>query len=83
MAPIEGAVNEVDWGVANQYKMAEDKWKLQKERMIKVEDIMTDKQFDKILEMVSMILDGCKDLDEAKEKIRQLIENEKIEKPAE
>ncbi len=51
--------------------------------MIKVEDIMTDKQFDKILEMVSMILDGCKDLDEAKEKIRQLIENEKIEKPAE
>ena len=28
---------------------------------------MTDKQFDKILKMVSMILDGCKDLDEAKE----------------
>ena len=29
---------------------------------------MTDKQFDKILKMVSMILDGCKDLDEAKER---------------
>lgn len=24
---------------------------------------MTDKQFDKILKMVSMILDGCKDLE--------------------
>ena len=24
-----------------------------------MEDIMTDKQFDKILKMVSMILDGC------------------------
>ena len=43
--------------------------------MTKVEDIMTDKQFDKILEMVSMILDGCKDLDEAKEKISQLLDN--------
>ena len=33
---------------------------------------MTDKQFDKIMKMVSMILDGCKDLDEAKEKIKEL-----------
>ena len=44
---------------------------------------MTDKQFDKILKMVSMILDGCNDLDEAKEKVSQLIETEKKEKSAE
>lgn len=36
---------------------------------------MTDKQFDKILKMVAMILDGCKDLDEAK--VKELIEKEK------
>jgi hypothetical protein len=36
---------------------------------------MTDKQFNKILEMVKMILDGCKDLDEAKEKIGALIKS--------
>ena len=42
-----------------------------------MEDIMTDKQFDKILKMVSMILDG------AKEKVSQLIETEKKEKSAE
>ena len=30
--------------------------------------VMTDKQFKTILEMVDMILDGCKDLDEAKRK---------------
>lgn len=41
---------------------------------------MTDKQFDKILKMVSMILDGCKDLDEAKEKVRELLEDQKKEK---
>lgn len=44
---------------------------------------MTDKQFDKILKMVSMILDGCKDLDEAKEKIAELLEDQKKEKPTE
>lgn len=38
---------------------------------------MTDKQFKIILEMVNMILDGCKDLDEAKEKVRKLIEDKK------
>lgn len=48
-----------------------------------MEEIMTDKQFDKILEMVSMILDGCKDLDEAKEKVKQLVETGKKEKSAE
>lgn len=35
-------------------------------------EIMTDKQFDKIIKMISMILDGCKDLDEAKRKINEL-----------
>ncbi len=36
-------------------------------------EIMTDKQFDKILMMVAMILDGCKDLEEAKKKVRALL----------
>ena len=35
-------------------------------------DIMTDKQFDKIFQMFEMILDGCKDLDDAKRKVREL-----------
>lgn len=39
-----------------------------------MEDNMTDKQFDTILKMVGMILDGCKDLEEAKEKVKELIE---------
>lgn len=39
------------------------------------QDIMTDKQFTKILKMVSMILDGCENLEEAKEKIRELAED--------
>ena len=42
-----------------------------------MEERMTDKQFDKILKMVAMILDGCQALDEAKEKIADLIKNEK------
>lgn len=41
---------------------------------------MTDKQFDKILKMVSMILDGCKNLEEAKEKVSELLEDQKKEK---
>lgn len=41
---------------------------------------MTDKQFDKILKMVSMILDGCKDLEEAKQKVKELLEEQKKEK---
>ena len=44
---------------------------------------MTDRQFNKILKMVSMILDGCKDLDEAKGKVKELLEEQKKEKPAE
>lgn len=47
-----------------------------------MDEIMTDKQFDKILRMVSMILDGCKDLDEAKEKVAELLEEQTKEKPA-
>ena len=43
----------------------------------KMEEIMTDKQLDKILKMVSMILDGCEDLAEAKKKIEELISSEK------
>lgn len=38
--------------------------------------VMTDKQFRTILEMVDMILDGCKDLEEAKKKVQKLIENQ-------
>lgn len=41
---------------------------------------MTDKQFDKILKMVSMILDGCKDLEEAKAKVKELTEDQKKRK---
>lgn len=39
-------------------------------------EVMTGKQFKTILEMVDMILDGCKDLDEAKKKVQKLIENQ-------
>ena len=45
--------------------------------------IMTDKQFDKIIQMVGMILDGCGDLNEAKEKIRELQSDNKTEKKEE
>lgn len=41
---------------------------------------MTDKQFKTILEMVDMILDGCKDLDEAKRKVQKLIEHQSSKK---
>lgn len=43
-----------------------------------MEDIMTDKQFKTILEMFGMILDGCKDIEEAKEKVQKLLEEQKI-----
>ena len=33
---------------------------------------MTDKQFDIIFQMFDMILDGCKDLEEAKRKVKEL-----------
>lgn len=38
-------------------------------------EVMTDKQLDKIIKMISMILDGCKDLDEAKKKVNELSDN--------
>lgn len=33
---------------------------------------MTDKQYDGILQMVGMILEGCRDIDEARRKIDEL-----------
>lgn len=44
-----------------------------------MEEVMTDKQFDKIIKMISMILDGCKDLDEAKRKVNELSDTPKKE----
>ena len=40
-------------------------------------EIMTDKQFDKIIQMFEMILEGCKDLDDAKRKVKELREDKK------
>ena len=37
---------------------------------------MTDRQFKTILEMVNMILDGCKDIPEAKQKVGKLIDSQ-------
>ncbi len=37
-------------------------------------DVMTDKQFDKIIKMIRMVLDGCTDLEEAKRKIDKLLD---------
>ena len=39
-------------------------------------EVMTDKQFDKIMKLVRMVLDGCQDLEEAKQKVDQLIEEQ-------
>ena len=41
---------------------------------------MTDKQFDKIIKMIRMVLDGCKDLEEAKEKVQTLIREQSSKK---
>ena len=38
---------------------------------------MTDKQFDKIFQMFEMILDGCRDLDDAKRKVKELRDDKK------
>lgn len=57
--------------------------KIVKEEGENMADNMTDKQFEKILKMVEMILDGCKDLDEAKAKVKELTEDQKKEKSAE
>ncbi|MCD8076411.1 MAG: hypothetical protein LUF27_15540 [Lachnospiraceae bacterium] len=42
-------------------------------------EVMTDNQFDKIIKMISMILDGCTDLDEAKKKVAELMDDRKNE----
>lgn len=34
--------------------------------------VMTDRQYDGILQMIGMILEGCKDIEEAKRKIAEL-----------
>ncbi len=36
-------------------------------------EIMTNEQFETILEMIRMILDGCNDIDTAKQKVDELI----------
>lgn len=38
-----------------------------------MEEGMTDKQFNKVLKMILLILEGCKDIEEAKEKIKDLL----------
>lgn len=43
-------------------------------------EYMTDKQFNKILLMFSMILDGCDDLEEAKAKVMKLMDDNKVKK---
>lgn len=40
-------------------------------------EIMTDRQYDGILQMIEMIIDGCKDLEEAKRKIAELRKEKK------
>lgn len=44
---------------------------------------MTDKQFDKIFQMFEMILEGCKDLDDAKRKVKELRDDKKEKEKAE
>jgi len=39
-------------------------------------EVMTDKQMTLILKMILEILEGCKDLDEAKEKIKALLNDD-------
>ena len=53
----------------------ENKWQYPRGR--RSMEVMTDKQYDGILQMIGMILDGCKDLNEAKRKIEALREGKK------
>lgn len=39
-------------------------------------EAMTDRQFNKMFEMWDMILDGCKDIPEAKQKLRILMDRD-------
>ena len=36
-------------------------------------DVMTNEQFETILEMMRMILDGCEDIDSARRKVAELM----------
>ena len=40
-------------------------------------EVMTDRQYDGILQMIEMIVNGCKDLEEAKRKIAELRQEKK------
>ena len=40
-------------------------------------EVMTDRQYDGILQMIEMIVNGCKDLEEAKRKIAALRKEKK------
>lgn len=40
-------------------------------------EVMTDRQYDGILQMIEMIINGCKDLEEAKRKIAELRKEKK------
>ena len=40
-------------------------------------EVMTDRQYDGILQMIEMIVDSCKDLEEAKQKIAELRKEKK------
>ena len=42
-------------------------------------EVMTDRQYDGILQMIQMIVDSCKDMEEAKRKIAEL-RKENLEK---
>ena len=46
-------------------------------------EIMTDRQYDGILQMIEMIVDSCKDLDEAKKKIAELRKDKKEKEKSE
>ena len=46
-------------------------------------EAMTDRQYDGILQMIEMIVDSCKDLDEAKKKIAELRKDKKEKEKSE
>ncbi len=46
-------------------------------------EVMTDRQYDGILQMIEMIVDSCKDLDEAKKKIAELRKDKKEKEKSE
>ncbi len=46
-------------------------------------EVMTDRQYDGILQMIEMIVESCKDLDEAKRKIAELRKEKKEKEKSE